>query len=63
MTKAPFEVWIEAVKERAIELGLDYADLADIYSFREAYDFDMRPNEALEDVTRLLVLELKNSSC
>jgi hypothetical protein len=49
MTKVSFEVWIEAVKDRCRELELDYDDLADFYPFQTAYDYDLRPNETVED--------------
>lgn len=55
--RAPFDIWIEAVKDRAAELALDFIDLDDIYSFQEAYDFDMKPNETVNDAALELLLK------
>lgn len=55
--RAPFDIWIEAVKDRAAELALDFIDLDDIYSFQEAYDFNMKPNETVNDAALELLLK------
>jgi hypothetical protein len=48
MSKAPFEVWIEEVKDICRCEGYDYDKLADRYSFRQACDeFDCYPEEAV----------------
>lgn len=50
MIKAPFDVWIEAVKDEAAKRSLDYAELASTYSFYAAWDeFDMTPEQALQE--------------
>ena len=55
--KAPFDTWLEAVKDRAAELALDFTELADNYSFQEAYDFDWKPNETVNDAALELLLQ------
>lgn len=55
--QAPFDIWLEAVKDRAAELKLDFIDLDDIYSFKEAYSYDMKPNETVNDAALELLLK------
>ena len=54
--QAPFDVWLDAVKDRVAELKLDFAELADTYSFREAYDFNWKPNETVNDAALEMLL-------
>lgn len=52
-----FESWLEAVKDRAAELKLDFIDLDNAYSFQEAYYYDMKPNETVNDAALELLLQ------
>jgi hypothetical protein len=51
MTMAPYEDWIEAVKGRCQDLDVEYAYLADQYSFISAFEDRMKPNEAVQDAS------------
>ncbi len=43
---ANFDTWIEAVKDQA---GDNYDDFASVYSFLQAYEDEMTPEEAVAE--------------
>ncbi len=50
MTKAPYEDWIDAVRDELKARGLDHGDAFDAYSFHRAYDeFGLTPRDAVQD--------------
>lgn len=50
MTKAPYEDWLEAVKDELKARGLDIGEAFDAYSFRTAYEeYDLKPAAAVRD--------------
>lgn len=49
MSQAPWEVWIEAVKDRCKELEIDYDEAASVYRFLDGFESDLTPYEVLED--------------